>query len=92
MAQALADILVDYLRQNGLEQPLLERQVVEAWPQVMGAATARMTRENEMKDGFLRVKIKSAALRSQLFECRYTILRKLNERVGGNVVKEIRFL
>jgi hypothetical protein len=38
------------------------------------------------------VHIRSAALRSQLFDIRFDLLRKLNEAAGAKVLKDIRLL
>ena len=90
--QPIGEVLVDYLRENNLEQPLLERRLVAMWDEIMGPAVARLTRDVEIKDGVLKVKISSAALRSQLFECRFELIRKLNQIVGSEVIRDVRLL
>ena len=75
-----------------MEQPVLEVQVEELWPQVMGPLVADMTRSVEVKNGMLIVKVNSAALKAQLFENRFELVRKLNEAVGANVIKDCRIL
>lgn len=90
--QPIGEVLVDYLRQNNLEQPLLERRLVAMWDEIMGPAVARLTRDVEIKDGVLKVKISSAALRTQLFECRFELIRKLNKTVGSEVIRDVRLL
>ncbi len=91
-AQSIGDVIAEYLRESGLEKPLLEREVVASWGELMGEMTARLTRSVELKDGVLRVRLSSAALKAQLFECRRELVRKLNEHVGCEVVKEVRLL
>ena len=91
-AQAIGDLLTDYLRQSGLEKPLLERQVVEKWPELMGPMVARLTRSVELKNGMLFVRISSAALKAQLFECRHELVDKLNNAVGAHVIDDVRLL
>ena len=90
--QPIGEVLVDYLRENNLEQPLLERRLVAMWDEIMGPAVARLTRDVEIKDGVLKVKISSAALRTQLFECRFELIRKLNQTVGSEVIRDVRLL
>ena len=90
--QPIGEVLVDYLRENNLEQPLLERRLVTMWDEIMGPAVARLTRDVEIKDGVLKVKISSAALRTQLFECRFELIRKLNQTVGSEVIRDVRLL
>ena len=89
---SLTDALVEYLRESGLEKPVLEVQVEEAWPKVMGDMVTKMTRSVEMKDGMLIVRVSSAALKAQLFENRFELVRKLNEAVGAEVIKDCRIL
>lgn len=91
-SQSLADVLTLYLRESGLEKPILETRVVQLWPQVMGDAVARLTRSVEVKNGMLIVHIQSAVLKSQLFECRFELVKKLNKAVGANVLRDVRIL
>ena len=88
----MTEALFAYLRESGLEQPVLEVQVEEIWPKVMGSLVASMTRSVEVKDGMLIVKVNSAALKAQLFENRFELVKKLNEAVGANVIRDCRIL
>jgi len=89
---SITDALVSYLRESGLEQSVLEVQVEEAWPQVMGDVVTRLTRSVEVKNGVLIVHVNSAALKTQLFENRFELVRKLNDAVGAIVIKDCRIL
>ena len=91
-SSSLTDALFSYLRESGLEQPVLEVQIEEAWPRVMGETVAQLTRSVEVKDGMLIAHINSAALKAQLFENRFELVRKLNEAVGATVIKDCRIL
>ena len=91
-SSSLTDALVAYLRESGLEQSVLEVQVEEVWPQVMGDIVTKLTRSVEVKDGMLIVRVNSAALKTQLFENRFELVRKLNEAVGAEVLKDCRIL
>ena len=88
----ITDALVDYLRESGLEQSVLEVQMEEVWPSVMGETVAKLTRSVEVKDGMLIVHVNSAALKTQLFENRFELVRKLNEAVGAQVIRDCRIL
>ena len=81
-----------FLRESGLEKTVLETRVTALWPQVMGATVARLTRSVEVKDGVLIVRISSAALKAQLFDCRFELVKKINEAVGGEVIHDCRIL
>jgi predicted nucleic acid-binding Zn ribbon protein len=90
--QSVTDALVEMLRANGLEQSVLDVQVEEVWPQVMGDVVNRLTRSVEVKDGVLYVRVSSAALKAQLFENRFELVRKLNDAVGANAIRDCRIL
>jgi predicted nucleic acid-binding Zn ribbon protein len=88
----LSDAIVQYLRESGLEQSVLEVQVEEAWPKVMGDVVNRLTRSVEVREGVLIVHVNSAALKTQLFENRFELVSKLNEAVGAKVIRDCRIL
>lgn len=91
-ARSIGELLADFIHGSELEQPLLERKVIELWPQVLGTTVAQMTGDIEVKNGTLYVHVRSAALKSQLFDIRYDLVNKLNDAVGAKVLKDIRLL
>ncbi|MBQ7381972.1 MAG: DUF721 domain-containing protein [Paludibacteraceae bacterium] len=91
-AMSISDALVDYLRESGLEQSVLDMQIEQAWPRVMGETVTKLTRSIEMRDGMLIVHVNSAALKAQLFENRFELVKKLNEAVGANAIRDCRIL
>ena len=88
----ISDAIVAFLRESGLEQPVLETRIVELWPEVMGDTIARLTRSVEVKNGMLIVHIASAALKAQLFDCRFELVAKLNNAAGAKVLRDVRIL
>lgn len=91
-SRSITDALVDFLRESGLEQSVLDVQIEQAWPRVMGETVAKLTRSIEVKDGLLVVHVSSAALKAQLFENRFELVRKLNDAVGAPAIKDCRIL
>ena len=89
---SISDALVDYLRESGLEQSILDMQIEQAWPRVMGETVTKLTRSIEMRDGMLIIHVNSAALKAQLFENRFELVKKLNEAVGANAIRDCRIL
>lgn len=89
---SIADVLNIYLRETGLEKTVLEDKVVALWPEIMGDTVARLTRSVEVRNGILIVHISSAALKAQLFECRFELVKKINDAVGGNAIRDVRIL
>ena len=91
-AVSISEALVSFLRESGLEQSVLDVQIEEVWPQVMGETVKNLTRSVEVREGVLYVHVNSAALKAQLFENRFELVAKLNEAVGAPALKDCRIL
>ena len=88
--QPLGDILQKFLRDEGLETPLLQRCVIDAWEQVTGHMVAGYTREKFIKNQVLFVKIVNPALRQDLSMMRTKLTQRLNSAVGASVIVDVR--
>lgn len=88
--QSIDAAILDFLRDSGLEKNLLQRRVVELWPTIMGDMVARLTRSVDIENGVLIVKLSSAALKAQLFDMRFDLVRKMNTAVGAEVIRDVR--
>lgn len=88
----ITDLLTDYFRATGLEQPMLEHRLIESWQEVVGEMAAKLTGKLEIRNGVLYAQVRSAALKAELFQCRFELVHRLNERVGGKVIHDIRLL
>lgn len=89
--QPLSEILKKLLRQEGLETPLMQKRLVDAWAQVAGLSVDRYTAEKFIRNQTLYVKIQNPALRQDLSMMRSQLVRRLNEHVGAQVIADIRF-
>lgn len=90
--QSIGDVLVAYLRETGLDKPLYERELMRRWPEVVSPLAAQLTGKLEIRDGVLYAYVRSAALKAQLFELRFDLVKRLNEAVGATVIHDIRIL
>ena len=88
----LGDLLMQFLRAEGLETPLLEHRIINAWPAVMGDTISRYTSELYIKNSILWVKLKSPALKQNLLMMHGNITRKLNAYVQSQVITDVHFL
>lgn len=79
------------LRMQGLETPLLQKRLVESWPEVAGEVIARYTTGVTIYNQTLFVRISVPALRQDLSMRRMEFVQKLNEYVGAQVITDIKF-
>lgn len=86
------DIVLQILRQQGLETPLLQRRLLAAWEEVAGPVAARYTKEKFIKNQTLVVKTSNAALRADLSMFRTRLCEKLNAAVGARIISEVRII
>lgn len=87
----LSDLLNVFLRQNGLETPLLQKRLMDSWEKVAGKTIARYTEEKYIRNQVLFVKLSRPALRSDLSMMRTELVNRLNQEVGARLITDIRF-
>lgn len=89
--QNVHDLVLQCLRQQGLETPLLQKRLVDAWPQVAGEMVARYTVATGIRNQTLYVKVSRPALRADLMMRRTEFVGRLNEAVGSQIIYDVRF-
>ena len=87
----IKDIILKNLRDQGLETPLLQKRLIDAWPLVMGDAVASYTTDLNIRNQTLFVHLTNPALRMELSMQRQDIVRRLNEHVGNQVIADVSF-
>lgn len=90
-AEHIGDVIRLFLRQQGLESPLNEYRLVQAWKDVVGPAMARYTSNLYIKNQTLYVHLTSAVLRQELMMARELLVKNLNQLVGAQVIVNIVF-
>lgn len=88
---SIGEILFSLLKHRGLAVEIKENAVFKSWAQAVGPQIAHQTKPDSLKNGILFVKTTSSAWAQQLHFLKGDILRKLNDLVGKETIKEIRF-
>lgn len=91
-SEHLSAILLRFLREQGLEGPLLEHRVLASWPVVAGKLVETYTESTAIRNQTLYVKLRSAPLRANLQMRRSELVRLLNEAAGATVIYDIKFM
>lgn len=87
----IKEVILKNLRDQGLETPLLQKRLIDAWPDVMGEAINRYTEGLNIRNQTLFVHLTNPALRMELSMQRQNIVTKLNSHVGSQVIADVRF-
>ena len=89
--EQIGDVIRRLLRQQGLETPLNEYRLVDAWKDVVGETITRYTMNLYIKNQILYVHLTSSVLRQELMMGRDLLVRNLNQSVGAQVIVNIVF-
>ncbi|MCM1078033.1 MAG: DUF721 domain-containing protein [Bacteroidales bacterium] len=89
--KAVSEIVLEILRAQGLETPLQQRRLINAWEEIAGTLVARYTGEKFIRNQTLMVKITNPAMRAELGMMRTQLKERLNAKVGAQVIAEIKF-
>lgn len=91
-AENLTTILQRFLRESGLESPLNEYRLIEAWSHVVGEGIAKRTAELYIRNQTLFVRLTTPALRANIMLERQRLVEKLNGAVETNVITDIKLI
>ena len=87
---SLDDVVGQLLRHEGLETPLQQKRLIDAWGKVAGNVVEKYTAEKFIRNQTLFVKIQNPALRSDLSMMRSELVRKLNAEVGSMLITDVK--
>ena len=90
-ATHISNPINEFLRQAGLETPLLQRRIIAAWRDVAGEFVAGKTGEIFIKNQTMWVKLNSPALRQELAMHSSRLTQLLNEKVCSQVITGLKF-
>jgi predicted nucleic acid-binding Zn ribbon protein len=89
---APAEILPSLMQRLGLRERLQETEIVEAWSKIVGEFIAAHSTPVALREGVLYVRVLQPALHYELEQIsKIEILRKLKQRFGGKIIRDVRF-
>jgi predicted nucleic acid-binding Zn ribbon protein len=89
---APADVLPKLMQRLGLKERLHETEVQQAWSKIVGDFIAAHSAPVALREGILYVRVLQPALHYEFEQVSKTeILRKLKQRFGGKVIRDVRF-
>lgn len=79
------------IKDLGFEKKLDQVRVVREWPHIVGENIARISQAERVYEDVLYVKVKSATWRTELLFQKRAIMQRIEEKIGANIIKDIRF-
>ncbi|MBW3623455.1 MAG: DUF721 domain-containing protein [Armatimonadetes bacterium] len=89
--KGLRSILGDSVKQAGGTRRAEEQACIGLWAETMGEGIAEATRAEKFRDGILFVITKSSVWTHELTFYKENAIRLLNERLGRELIRDIRF-
>lgn len=89
--EQIGEVIQQFMRLNGIETPYNQYRLIQSWTEVMGATISRYTSNIFIKNQTLHVQITSPAVKQNLLMEHRAIARRLNERVGAQVIEDVTF-
>jgi predicted nucleic acid-binding Zn ribbon protein len=90
--ESTAGLLPKIMQRLGLKERLHESEVIEAWANIVGTFIAAHSAPVSLREGIVCVRVLQPALHYELEQVsKADILRKLKQRFGAKVIRDIRF-
>jgi len=90
-SQALGQIFKDLFRDLGIARSIEQHGALAIWDEVVGERVAGLTQPERIERGILTVRVNSPVWRNELVFMKADIVRKINETLNKDVVKDIKF-
>ena len=90
--ESTAGLLPRLMQRLGLKERLHEKDVTEAWSEIVGEFIAAHSTPMSLREGVLFVRVLQPALHYQFEQIsKAEILRRLKSRFGASVIRDVRF-
>lgn len=87
----IAQIIDQAISQSGTTQAMAEHKAAYLWSEIVGPGINRYTFKRHVHHGILHVYITSAPLKHELSYSKDTLIRRINQAVGSDVITDIQF-
>lgn len=89
--ERIDDVVLQFMRMEGIETPYNQWRLVNAWPEVMGPTVQKYTGQIFIKNQTLHVQLLSPAMKQNFMSEHRAIARKLNEYINAQVIEDVHF-
>ena len=90
--QELKSAINAFLKKAGLEKGVSQNNALLVWKEVVGERVSQNTVPEKVESGTLYIKTSNPTWRQELVFKKSDIIKKLNNKLGKNTIKEIKFI
>jgi predicted nucleic acid-binding Zn ribbon protein len=90
--QSLKLVIDSMLRKFGIDNAIAQNNALNIWNEIVGDTVAKNTEPDRVEHGVIIVKVSSPTWRQELYFQKKEIIQKLNNKIGKNVIRDIRFI
>ena len=85
----LDTLLEQFVKTKGLERGLAEYRLVRSWNELLGVTVAKKTKSLKIRNRKLYVALYSSVVRNELEMIKGTLIPRLNEAAGMDVIDDV---
>lgn len=90
--ESVGDVLRGLLEETMLQDRMEELRAADLWPKVVGRQIAGECKPPSVKKGIMSIGVGNASLRQELHMSRSRLREMINNHLGKEVIKEIKFI
>ena len=87
--QKIDSLLQSFVKANNLEKGLAEYRLIKSWKDLLGITVSKKTKSLYIRNRKLFVTLNSSVVSNELAMIKDTIIQKLNEAAGLDVIDDI---
>ena len=80
------------LKKFGIDNAVSQNKALNIWNDIVGKNVAKNTEPDRVEHGVIIVKVSSPTWRQELYFQKKEIIQKINNTIGKNVIRDIRFI
>ena len=85
----LGEMIKAFYHENHRDNALDEQRILDSWNDIVGDFIAAHTLKKSIKNGVFYVKVDADSLRNELVYAKSMLLKKLNSKAEGEILKDI---
>jgi predicted nucleic acid-binding Zn ribbon protein len=90
--QSLKTVIDSMLKNFGIDNTIAQNKALIIWNEIVGEKVALNTEPDRVEHGVIIIKVSTPAWRQELYFQKKEIIKKINNTIGKNVIRDIRFI